>query len=93
MDLDPLDNNIPIEWVTFDSLRNSLSVVGVSFMSISVCPVDGGAYVLVSMPRQKSRKRLIIKSEKSGELRQFKTIDSAVKVCRQLGFSSVQVLL
>jgi hypothetical protein len=89
---DALDGNIPVEWVTFDSLRNSLSVVGVNLMEIFVCQNEQ-SYVLVTMPKVKARKRFVIMSEKSKELRQFKTIDAAAKVCRDLGFSSVQVIL
>lgn len=93
MQSDSLNGNLPVELVTFDALKKSISIVGVNSMAITVCPYSEGGYVLISVPRAKARKRLVMKSEKSGELRNFKTIDAAVKVCRQLGFSSVEVVL
>jgi len=86
-------NQLPVEWSTFDSLRNSLLLVGVDAMEITVCPVDSGGYAVVAMPARNARKRTAIKSEKSGQLRCFKTVDAALRVCRQLGFSTVQVQL
>lgn len=84
---------LPIEWVTFDALRNSLEIVGVDAMEITVCPVDSGGFAVLTYPARNAWKRSAIKAEKSGQLRVFKTVDSALRVCRQLGFSHVRVQL
>lgn len=85
-------SEIPLDLVTFDSLRNLVESVGGDGMKMTVCRMQEG-YVLRSHFGYQPRKAFGLKAEKSGQQRVFKSMDSALRVCRQLGFSYVQVEL
>jgi hypothetical protein len=85
-------SEIPVDLVTVDSLRNLFESVGGDGMKMTVCRMQEG-YVLRSHYGYQPRKAFGIKAEKSGHQRVFKSMDSALRVCRQLGFTYVQVEL
>ena len=84
--------DIPFELVTLDALRMLVESVGGEGMKMTVCRFDDG-YVLRSHLGYQARKSFGVKAEKSGQQRVFKSMESALRVCRQLGFSVVQVEL
>lgn len=84
--------DIPFELVTLDALRMLVESVGGEGMKMTVCRADDG-YVLRSHLGYQARKSFGVKAEKSGQQRVFKSMESALRVCRQLGFSVVQVEL
>lgn len=76
----------------FDALRMLCESVGGDGMKMTVCRSNEG-YVLRSHVGYAARKSFGLKAEKSGQQRVFKSMDSALRVCKQLGFSVVQVEL
>lgn len=83
---------IPFDLVTVDVLRQLVQSVGGDGMKMTVCRAQDG-YVLRSHVGYQARKAFGVKAEKSGEQRVFKSMDSALRVCKQLGFQTVQVEL
>lgn len=85
-------SEIPFELVTFDVLRQLVESVGGDGMKMTVCRSPDG-YLLRSHVGYQSRKSFGLMAEKSREQRVFKSMDSALRVCKKLGFSLVQVEL
>lgn len=85
-------SGIPFELVTVDVLRQLVESVGGDGMKMTVCRAQDG-YVLRSHVGYQARKAFGVMAEKSREQRVFKTMDSALRVCKKLGFTSVQVEL
>ena len=61
-------------------------------MHVVLTPISGG-YVFRSAVGFSPSKTFELKAEKSGKRRVFKTVDSALRVCKQVGFTTVQVQL
>lgn len=85
-------SGLPFELATFDVLRQLVLSVGGDGMKMTVCQSEGG-YVLRTHVGYQPRKAFGLKAEKSGEQRVFKSMDSALRVCKKLGFDLVQVQL
>lgn len=85
-------SELPFELVPLDALRMFVESVGGEGMKMTVCRSQEG-YVLRSHVGYQPRKAFGLKAEKSGQQRVFKSMDSALRVCKQLGFSVVQVEL
>lgn len=85
-------SELPFELVTVDVLRQLVESVGGDGMKMTVCRVSDG-FVLRSHVGYQARKSLGVMAEKSRQQRVFKTMDSALRVCKTLGFHVVQVEL
>ena len=85
-------SGIAFELVTLDVLRQLVESIGGDGMKMTVCRAQDG-YVLRSHVGYQSRKSFGLMAEKSREQRVFKSMDSALRVCKKLGFSLVQVEL
>ena len=85
-------SEIAFELVTLDVLRHLNESVGGEGMKMTVCRSDSG-YVLRSHVGYQARKSFGLMAEKSREQRVFKSMDSALRVCKKLGFQVVQVEL
>lgn len=83
---------IEYELVTLDTFRMLFESVGGGVMKMTVVKREDG-YVLHGHMGYQARKSFGLKAEKSGQQRVFKSMDSALRVCRKLGLSVVQVEL
>lgn len=85
-------SELPFDLATLGVLRQLVLSVGGDGMKMTVCQAKGG-YVLRTHVGYQPRKAFGLKAEKSGDQRVFKSMDSALRVCKQLGFDLVQVQL
>ena len=85
-------SEIPFELIEESALRMLVESVGGDGMKMTVCRSQDG-FVLRSHVGYQPRKAFGLKAEKSGQQRVFKSMDSALRVCKRLGYSYVQVEL
>jgi hypothetical protein len=85
-------SDLPYELVTLDSLRRIFFAVGAKSMHVTLCKADGGFVVRAHLGYQ-PKGGFSVKAEKSGQQRVFKSLEPALRVCRQLGLDRVQVEL
>lgn len=79
--------------ITFSSFRELVMSVGVDVFHMTLIPVEGGYQLRAHTGFRSVQKAYAIKSEKAGQLRVFKSPQSAFHLCSKLGFRSVVVQL
>lgn len=84
--------DLPVQLVTVNRFRDLLETFGRDSNMVILRPVEGG-YIFRSEPVYQPRRAFEIKSERSGQRRVFKSVESALNVARSFGFSSVQIEL
>lgn len=82
-----------LRFLTLDALRKVIFGLGVGAMRMTLAKVDGG-FVLRTYPvRHVGGHSFCLKTEKTGQQRVFKSVEPAFRLCRELGFQSVEVQL
>lgn len=73
-------------------LRDQFEMIGRGNWMVTLVPVDGG-YTFRAHPTYGYQESRVVVSEKTKKVRVFKTLESAIKLARDFGFTEVAVEL
>ncbi len=82
----------PAKPVLVRMLRDQFEMIGRGNWMVTLVPVDGG-YTFRAHPIYGYQESRVVVSEKTKKVRVFKTLESAIKLARDFGFTEVAVEL
>jgi len=84
--------HLPEKLVTVDQLRGFFDAFDREIFMVTLVSVEGG-YQFRVHPTYNPKNAHVVKAEKSGQLRIFKSVQAALNLAKSFGFSEVAVEL